>query len=363
MRCLLALALLVVAAAALPHTLAPIRRQNEFPRFADARAATQPICSGTPGKLTLYCGQKIVCGEATLQNTEDDIIVTVKLTDGWATKLIHYNVDCKPPASSAPGRFASRIEVNAFDTTFTITVPWSTALGSCPVLHCGKDSVVVALHLEANKLNSTGGVVQSETGWLACPQAPCTKFGRGWGGYFNYTLCCPDDLVVPDGCTLTQGYWKTHTGGKLDPLWNDTRLADRKLCGKTWKQVFDDQKGEGSTNWYALARQLMAAGMNLLNNTNNDCTTGGKKISELIAEGEQLLNSNCDTACSNKKDEKPCEFSTDGERTRANQLASTLDAFNNGCLDGCNPHCGGYGKTLDGAERTREEACGAAGTA
>jgi hypothetical protein len=73
------------------------------------------------------------------------------------------------------------------------------------------------------------------------------------------------------GCTLTQGYWKTHSKygpAPSDPAWNNIAPAGPDtiffLSGQTWYQVFNTPPSGGNA-YYILAVQYMAAELNILN--------------------------------------------------------------------------------------------------
>ena len=76
--------------------------------------------------------------------------------------------------------------------------------------------------------------------------------------------------VPCEGCTLTQGYWKTHSEfgpAPYDDTW--ALLANGAstpffLSGKTWYQVFWTPPARGNA-YYILAHQYMAARLNILN--------------------------------------------------------------------------------------------------
>ncbi|HXV34733.1 MAG TPA: hypothetical protein VD769_12040 [Gaiellaceae bacterium] len=70
-----------------------------------------------------------------------------------------------------------------------------------------------------------------------------------------------------DGCTLTQGYWKTHSKygpAPYDSTWaligEDTTFF---LSGKTWYQAINTSSAGGNA-YYILAHQYIAARLNLL---------------------------------------------------------------------------------------------------
>jgi len=91
-------------------------------------------------------------------------------------------------------------------------------------------------------------------------------------GHVRHTLVV-DVPCHGTGCTLTQGYWKTHSkygpAAKPDPAWNllpgglgpDTKFF---LSGKTWYQVFWTTPAGGNV-YYILAHQYEAARLNILN--------------------------------------------------------------------------------------------------
>lgn len=94
-------------------------------------------------------------------------------------------------------------------------------------------------------------------------------------------------IETPSGCTLTQGYWKTHSSyGKApyDDAWallpngaNTTFF----LSGKTWYQVFWTAPKDNA--YYQLAYQYMAAKLNILNGAN------GSAIQPQITSAETLF--------------------------------------------------------------------------
>ena len=91
--------------------------------------------------------------------------------------------------------------------------------------------------------------------------------GSTQGQLFLFTNV--EDIVDEgDGCTYTQGYWKTHSAGtKLDAGWNDADVggpnATFYYSGKTWINLFNTApKGNA---YIILAHQFMAAKLNIEN--------------------------------------------------------------------------------------------------
>src|SRR5207244_3282385 len=84
---------------------------------------------------------------------------------------------------------------------------------------------------------------------------------------------------APTGCTLTQGYWKTHSAqgpAPFDANWNNvpnvypgapSGLAENTpfyFSGQTWFQNFWTPPAGGNA-YYILSHQYMAAVLNILN--------------------------------------------------------------------------------------------------
>lgn len=120
------------------------------------------------------------------------------------------------------------------------------------------------------------------------------------------------------GCTLTQGYWKTHSDrgparyddnwANLGSLGEDTAFFN---SGQTWYQVFwTPPKGN---SYYNLAHQYMAAHLNVLNGAS---TTA--EVDAALAEAKALFAATSGTKLSKT------------DATRATQLAAMLDGYNNG---------------------------------
>ena len=96
-------------------------------------------------------------------------------------------------------------------------------------------------------------------------------------------------VPCPEGCTLTQGYWKTHSilgpAKKADPTWDlvGGPNATFFLSGQTWYQVFwTAPKGNA---YYILAHQYEAAKLNILSGA--DSTTA---VDNAIASAETFFN-------------------------------------------------------------------------
>jgi hypothetical protein len=130
------------------------------------------------------------------------------------------------------------------------------------------------------------------------------------------------NVACAQGCTLTQGYWKTHSDRgpapyddawkNLGPLEEDTLFFK---SGKTWYTVF--WTSPAGNAYYNLAHQYMAAKLNVLNGA-----SAPPSVIDALAAAETLFNAQGagDTTLSKS------------EQKTAIALASTLDKYNNGLI-------------------------------
>jgi len=146
------------------------------------------------------------------------------------------------------------------------------------------------------------------------------------------------------GCTLTQGYWKTHNssfpgGAPPDSTWlvlPDSENTVFFLSGKTWFEVFWEPVSGNA--YYNLAHQYMAAVLN----TYNNASTPPQGIIDAIAAAEDLFNTYAPedlfTTWTNgggkEKQKKDMEL-----HHAFTNLAGILGSFNEGTYDSEWPHC------------------------
>jgi hypothetical protein len=122
------------------------------------------------------------------------------------------------------------------------TFTYTRTFGPFTADECGDHTFDNTASFETNDTSATG-----ESSWQVVVTVPC-----------------------PGGCTLTQGYWKTHSiygpAKKADPTWDllangpDTTFF---LSGQTWYQVFWTAPKKGNA-YYILAHQYEAAKLNIL---------------------------------------------------------------------------------------------------
>lgn len=138
------------------------------------------------------------------------------------------------------------------------------------------------------------------------------------------------DVNVPclTGCTLTQGYWKTHSAAgpaPYDPAWKNLGPDEHKtiffLSGQTWHQVF--WTPPAGNPYYNLAHQYMAAKLNLLNGA-----ASTPAVDAAIQQAEVLFGQYTPSQTAGLKGQAKNTWTS---------LAGTLDRYNNGLIGPC--HC------------------------
>jgi hypothetical protein len=130
---------------------------------------------------------------------------------------------------------------------------------------------------------------------------------------------------VFNGCTLTQGYWKTHStcktngnGPKRDHTWDliEGGQAEETIffeSGKNYCEVFATNPGKGG-KYYILAHQYIAAELNLYNDADPS------DIASVFDEATKFLH---DYTPEMVKDDKDLQ-------QKCVKLGGVLDDFNNG---------------------------------
>jgi hypothetical protein len=135
-------------------------------------------------------------------------------------------------------------------------------------------------------------------------------------------------VPCPTGCTLTQGYWKTHSAkgpAPFDDNWNNLPggLAENTVffySGQTWYQVFWTPPSGGNA-YYQLAHQYEAAVLNILNGAD------GSAVTSTLADAYALLNNPANTPTSIGKLK-----GSDPLRAQFIKLAGILGSYNTGLI-------------------------------
>jgi hypothetical protein len=293
-----------------------------------AAAALFAACASTPDQGTvgfretpveecvdvstpILAGQHTDAGEVVVSNDGDNLLVsaTSDSAEGWYFKEIHVYAGTDPvPVNNggnpAPGQFPYKVSfTEPYPSQHQFAIPLEDlAVG------CG-DTLNVAFHAALVKLDEYGEVIDEETGW-----GEGNPIGKNWAMGFEYTICCNDD----EGCTLTQGYWKTHHAGAgveaLDIPWPVSE--DTQLCGSTWLDIL--WTAPAGNGWFILAHQAIATQLNVASGAS---TT--PEVDQALADAWSLLENNCQTL-------PPAQVS---------ELTTVLDDYNNGLIGP--GHCDG----------------------
>ena len=135
------------------------------------------------------------------------------------------------------------------------------------------------------------------------------------------------DVPCPGhGCTLTQGYWKTHSkygpAGPANATWNlilpsgpDTTFF---LSNQTWIQVFNTSPGGNA--YYILAVQYMAAKLNMLSGASSTSA-----VNSALAWATNFFNTYTPAQIGALKGNDPL-------RQAAIGAGGTLDSYNSGAI-------------------------------
>lgn len=221
---------------------------------------TKPVAAiqacGDITTVTLVAGQHIESGTVTVWNDATNLYVKYATTGGWYLAETHVAVattlDGIPQknGNAAPGQFPYKTIHDPVVTEYTYVIPLAPYVAGTQLF--------VATHASVVLLNG-GQIVDQQTGWGNGDPFP----GKNWGMYFNFTVqACDED--PQGGCTLTQGYWRTHSiygPAPYDATWanvgEDTPFFN---TGKTWyNTIWMASRGD---TYYILARQYIAAVLN-----------------------------------------------------------------------------------------------------
>ncbi|MCA9195529.1 MAG: hypothetical protein KDB03_27345 [Planctomycetales bacterium] len=222
-------------------------------------------------------------GTATAAGTTD-FSGTASVTFGDPTTVVDECVDVTDDLYGALGSFCAELGANSHTFSYDMTVKYDT---------CGKYTVVNKATFITNDTDTTGND--------------------------THTL----DVNVPcaGGCTLTQGYWKTHSSygpAPYDDTWaqigEDTTFF---LSGQSYYQVL--WTSPAGNVYYNLAHQYIAAKLNLLNGA------AGADVQGTFDNATSLLSQYTPSTIAGLKANNPT-------RKEFVKLASILDQYNNGLI-------------------------------
>lgn len=245
------------------------------PAGSTQRSGSAAVTFGAPAKLVDQC--------VTLSDA----------FDGGAPAALGSGTICAP---SAGGSWSQSL-------TYTASFTWDPSLGTC------KTIVVPNV---ASFLTGTTGATGSSTATVNITNQDCAL-----------------------GCTLTQGYWKTHSvygPAKPDPTWNLIHPNGPNTTffysGESWYQAFWTTPAGGNAYW-VLAHQYEAAVLNQLNGASQP-----SQVQSAISQAFGLFNSPTNTPAyiGGLKSNNSLRQEFIGD-------AAILDMYNSGNYPGGPPHC------------------------
>lgn len=195
---------------------------------------------------------------------------------------------------------------NASPTQFSYSLSFGTAASNDVVVACGDTS-----H------DNTATVTTNDT-----------------GTQHDDTVTVEVEVLCESSCTLTQGYWKTHSRqgpAPYDADWANLGPAQEQtlffLSGKTWYQTF--WTPPSGNVYYVLAHQYQAATLNVL-----DGASAPAQVQAALASAQTLFATKTPAQAGALR----------GANAQAwRSLAQVLDDYNNGLIGP--GHCDGQGST------------------
>lgn len=182
--------LLFLSAFTLTIALFSCKKETPAPEPAkDAADITPALVGGgnvecTPTTVQLTAGQYNNAGSVTVWNDASFIYVTYTTANGYLLTQTHLYVgNCSTipvnnPGNPIPGQFPYNSNHNYLNS-FTYQIP----ISAIPAGGCG----CIAAHCVVVKLNSSGQVVEQQTGWGQGTVINPT--GGNWGMKFDYCSC------------------------------------------------------------------------------------------------------------------------------------------------------------------------------
>ncbi|MFN5183913.1 MAG: hypothetical protein ACK5D5_12905 [Bacteroidota bacterium] len=339
---------IVVLSLALFAFIACERQAAPTPQLSINNTSNTVTC-GTPQVQNLMAGQNIIAGTISISNDANNVYVTYTTTGGWEIQKTHLYVGaCNAiPTNNGGnpiiGQFPNQTTHNPRVTSFTYTISLAN-LSSC---YC------VAAHAEVVKVDGSGNITQTETGW-----GQGNPFGgNSWAMIMSYcTQSCSNPCVINNGDfrTQTQGGWGSTPNGNNPGAYLHANFAAAFPggltvgCGNTISltsaQAVTDFLPQGgtpvaltqsytnpTTSISVLAGQVTALSLSVgfdaydsnfgASNTNLGSmviatgTFQGWTVNQLIAEGNKVLG-----GCTSNY--------------TVSQLNAAIDAVNNNFVDG-----------------------------
>lgn len=255
------------------------------------------VVCGVAFPYTLAAGETLTCSYSTA------------LPDGAArTNTATATTSGKVAGGSGSASVAFGAPTNEYDECIYVTDDKYGALGTV----CADDAPVTFTY------NMFVGPYDTCGDYTFVNIASFVTNDTGATGSDDHTV----DVTVPcgGGCTLTQGYWKTHSEFGPAPYDNTWALLPNGastnffLSSKSWYQVFWTPPAGNA--YYNLAHQYMAAKLNILNGAS---TTS--QVDLAIAKAEAFFTI-----------KSPGAKLTNIERNNILKWAGILDQYNNGYI-------------------------------
>jgi hypothetical protein len=275
--------------------------------------AADVVCPGEPFPILLAGGADLVCTYSAtgLAGTETLNTATVTTTAGpeggsgqaaidWTTATISETDECvdvfdtNAVSGANPTGFLGEVCADDADKTIEYSLDFGAHPDADVILECGENTHLNTASFETNDTMTTG-----ESSWTVVATVECAE-----------------------GCTLTQGYWKTHSEygpAPFDDTWDlllpsgaDTTFF---LSGKTYIQALWTPPRGGNAYWI-LAHQYIAAQLNFLNGASST-----PAVDSAFNSATAFFNS----ATPSTSLSKPMRQTVLG-------WATTLDNYNNGLI-------------------------------
>lgn len=241
----------------------------------------------------LLAGQTLDSGSVIVSNTGSDFVVGLhaNTVDGWQIDQLHVYAGTDPiptnnAGTPAPGQFPYAQTFESPVTEYTLVVPLEEIFPEGP--GCGQ-TLNVAVHTATSRVDEAGEIVQSETAWA---HGENEFDSNRWGWWFTYTLCC--DVAEAQGCTLTQGYWRTHhqdaKNAALQIDWPEPLDESGFLCEadeRSYLELLHESPQQGDA-YLILAHQTIAAELNVASGAS---TT--EEVESALYEAASLLTNHC----------------------------------------------------------------------
>lgn len=139
----------------------------------------------------IFAGQNIEAGYLEISNNGTNFEVEYFAAVGWKFSELHLyvgeliNAPTTGSGNPIPGRFDNKITFTTPVTSYSFVIPNNQ-------INIANGCVIVAAHSKMKKYNTSGSVIQQESGWGGTNQFS----GANWATYSNYCLSTNTDGEV-----------------------------------------------------------------------------------------------------------------------------------------------------------------------